>query len=109
MSDVRFYGTVLSQAQISSIYSSGAVVDAADLQMEWAFLTAPGVGLEELTWIEPTAVLQSATSVSGPWTPIPQAKSPYVILAPGASQQQYYQYQYTPHAGTNWVSNPYLM
>lgn len=109
LSDVRFYGTVLSSAQISSIYSTGAVADAADLQMELAFLNAPGVDLLGLTWIEPTAVLQTATSLSGPWTSIPQAKSPYVIVVPSSSPQQFYQYQFTPHSATNWVSNPYLM
>ena len=103
LDDVRYYNSILSASEISSIYSSGAVADAADLQFQFNFTAAPGEGIV-LSWLETTAVLQSATSLDGPWTDVTGASSPYTIVP--AVSQQFFRYRYTP---TTENSNPYLM
>jgi hypothetical protein len=105
LDDVRFYNTILSASQISSIYSSGALADATHLQMQFSFTAAPGEGIV-LTWLESTAVLQSAPAVNGPWTDLTGASSPYTIV-PTASQQ-FFRYRWT-HTPQMVNSNPYLM
>ncbi len=103
LSDVRYYSTNLTASQISTIYSSGAPVDTADLQMDLAFGAAPGNGFV-LKWAEGSAVLQSAPTLTGPWTDVTGAASPYTIVP--AASQQFFRYRHTPQ---NLVSNPYLM
>jgi hypothetical protein len=104
---IRYYSAVLNASQISSIYSSGnsdAEVDPADLQLEFDFTTAPGEGLI-LSWQQSAATLESAPTVTGPWTPVP-VSSPYTIV-PTASQQ-FFRYIYT-HTPQSLISNPWLM
>ncbi|HEV7925649.1 MAG TPA: LamG-like jellyroll fold domain-containing protein [Verrucomicrobiae bacterium] len=105
LDDVRYYSSVLSASEISSIYSSGALADTADLQFQFNFTAAPEEGVV-LSWLETTAVLQTAPSVDGPWTDVTGASSPYTIV-PVASQQ-YFRYRW-PHTPSTVNSNPYLM
>jgi hypothetical protein len=102
LNDVRYYSAILSASELGSIYSSGALADPADLQMEFEFAAPPGQGII-LSWLETSAVLQSAPTLNGPWVNV-NAVSPYTIV-PVASQQ-FFRYSYTPK--TN-ISNPYLM
>ena len=104
LADVRDYGTVLAANQIAAIYTTGALADTTDLQMQFDFTAAPGQGILMLNWMESTAVLQSAASLNGPWTDVPQASSPYAIVPAGP--EQYFRYRYLPQS---LVSNPYLM
>jgi hypothetical protein len=104
LADVRYYTTELSASQVATIYSSGALVDSGDLQMQLDFTAAPGAGIVLLNWKEGSAVLQSATSPKGPWTNVPQAVSPYAIVP--AAPELYFRYSYTPQS---LASNPYLM
>jgi hypothetical protein len=113
LDDVRYYNAILSSSQISSIFSSGNVnnagasaEDPSALQMQFNFTAAPGAGVV-LTWVDSTAVLQSAPTLTGPWADVVGATSPYTIV-PVASQQ-YFRYRYTAHPPHAWVSNPYLM
>jgi len=115
LDDVRYYSNILSSSVISSIYSSGntnnaaaLAEDPASLQLQFNFTTAPGSGLV-LSWMDKTAVLQSAPTIIGPWTPLTGVKSPYTVVP--AANQQFFRFQYTPTNTTpqTWVSNPYLM
>jgi len=103
LADVRYYSAVLTASQIAAIRTSGAVADTNDLQMWFNFTAAPGAGIV-VTWLETSAVLQTAASVSGPWTDVTGAASPYTIV-PSATQQ-FFRYRYVPQS---LVSNPYLM
>jgi hypothetical protein len=103
MDDVRYYGTVLTANQIKGIYTSDALEDTTDLQMQLNFTAAPGEGMS-MTWLETSAVLQSASSLTGPWTDVNGAVSPYIIVP--AATQQFFRYRYVPQS---LQSNPYLM
>jgi len=104
LADVRYYGTVLATNQMAAIRSTGALADTSDLQMQFDFAAAPGQGILMLNWKESSAVLQSAASLNGPWTDVPQASPPYAIVP--AAPEQYFRYRYVPQS---LVSNPYLM
>jgi hypothetical protein len=104
MDDVRFYNRALSASEIISA-QGGALVDTTALVMQLNFTTAPGTGTT-LTWQCPNSVLQSASSVLGPWTDVPGAASPYNISIPNTPT--YYRYR-TTHAPVVIITNPYLM
>ncbi len=109
LDDFRFYSAVLSPSEISAIYAAGnsvVLADPADLQLQFNFTTAPG-GALVFSWSDTTAVLQTASSVEGPWVPVTGVSSPYTVV-PSATQQ-YFRYSYTTHAPQAWISNPYLM
>ncbi len=103
LNDVRYYSTNLTASQISTIFTSGGVTDATDLQMEYSFTGAPASGYV-LTWLETSAVLQTAPSLSGPWTDVKGAASPYTIVP--TETQQFFRYRYVSQT---ILSNPYLM
>jgi hypothetical protein len=103
LDDFRYYSAILTPSQIATIHSSGALVNPNDLQLQLNFTAAPGEGIT-LTWLEPTAVLQSAASLSGPWTDLPTATSPYTVVP--VATQQFFRYRYVPQS---LISNPYLM
>jgi hypothetical protein len=103
LSDVRYYDTNVTASQIKTIYMTGSVVRTNRLQMELEFQSAPQNGYI-LNWLEPSAVLQSAPSLDGPWSDVNGAVAPYLIVPVDA--QQYFRYQYVPAA---LVSNPFLM
>jgi hypothetical protein len=103
LSDVRYYSTNLSSSQISAIYTSGALADTNNLQMELEFANPPQNGFI-LNWLESSAVLQSAPTLTGPWIDMPAVTPPSTIIPTDA--QQFFRYRYTPQS---IQSNPYLM
>jgi Concanavalin A-like lectin/glucanases superfamily len=104
MDDVRFYNRALSGSEVTSAYG-GALVDTNALVMQLNFTTAPGPGLA-LTWSAPGAVLQSADSVTGPYTDLPGAASPYNVSVQQTAKFYRYRTQHTPAVV---IANPYLM
>lgn len=107
LDDVRYYSAELSSSQIATIYSganNGPLVNTNALQLQFNFSSAPSGGLD-VNWMNSSAVLQSAPTVSGPWTDLPGVKSPYTLV-PGATQQ-YFRYRFVLQALL--ISNPYLM
>jgi len=109
LDDVRFYNAILSPSEISSIFAAGNSVVTADpaaLQLELNFTSAPG-GALVFSWSDPTVVLQTATSLEGPWVNVTGAASPYTVVPAG--NQQFFRYSYTGHAPQAWISNPFLM
>jgi hypothetical protein len=103
MDDVRFYNRVLTSTEITSAYS-GALVDTNALVMQLNFTAAPGSGIS-LTWQCPDAILQSASSVNGPYTDVPGAVSPYSVSVQSAATF----YRYRGHTPLVIIANPYLM
>ena len=101
--DVRFYSRQLTAGEIATIYSTGSLVDPANLQMRLNFDTAPGMGVA-LTWGLPNAILQSSSSVQGPYTDVTAAPSPYYVAS--KLGQRFYRYRFV---GSSVVSNPYQM
>jgi hypothetical protein len=105
LNDVRFYSSVLSASEIASIQSTGALADAASLQLQFEFAAPPGEGIV-VSWLNSTAVLQTAPDLTGPWTSVTNASSPYTIVP--AASQQFFRYTST-NAPQTRISNPYLM
>lgn len=104
LDDVRFYNRALTDSEVTSVFNTGAVVDANALVMRLNFDTAPIRGLN-LQWQAPDVILQSSDSAIGPYTDTPSVASPYPSTIKGASKF----YRYHGHTPTNIVSNPYLM
>ncbi len=108
LDDVRMYNRVLTQAEITSAFGS-ALVDTATLVLDLDFGAPPGSGVT-LKWLSPDAILQSADSVSGPYTDVPGAVSPRPIATPSSGQSSAAKfYRYRGHVPITIVSNPYLM
>ncbi|HWV99833.1 MAG TPA: LamG-like jellyroll fold domain-containing protein [Candidatus Acidoferrum sp.] len=103
MDDVRVYSRALTDPEIASA-SNGSVVDTTTLTLRLNFDTAPVPGVT-LHWKATDALLQGADVVTGPYTDISGATSPYSISAKGAKKF----FRYHGHTPTNVVSNPYLM
>jgi hypothetical protein len=103
LSDVRFYSRTLLPSEIASVYSSGALVDTGNLQMDLSFTTPPGAGFA-LSWQLGSAVLQSAPAATGPYTDVVGGSSPFNTTA--ATIQKYFRYRYVP---VTQISNPHLM
>ncbi len=105
MDDVRIYSRILTAAEIKSIHAGDALVDTNTLQLRLNFDAAPLPGFI-LSWQLSDAVLQSADAVTGPYTDLPSAVSPYSVSAQAATK--FYRYRRTtpPQAV---ISNPYLM
>ena len=103
MDDVRFYNRVLTSGEITAAYG-GAPVDNNALVMQLNFTTAPGMG-STLTWQCPDAVLQSAGSVTGPYSDLLGALSPYKV----GMQDKAKFFRYRGHTPVVIPSNPYLM
>jgi hypothetical protein len=104
LDDVRFYNRALAASDIASIFNTGALVDTAALVMRLNFDTAPVRGLN-LSWRVTDVILQSANSVTGPYTDIPANVSPYPTSFKNAAKF----FRYHGHSATNVVSNPYFM
>ena len=93
----------LTQAEIASVVSAAAVVDPSTLQVRFNFDAPPAPGLT-VSWQSAAAVLQSAAAVTGPYTDLPSAASPYYVeVQPGP---QFYRYR---HAPVLLNSNPFDM
>jgi len=103
LDDVRVYNRVLNGTEIASLHT-GAIVDTNALVMQLNFTTAPGKGVT-LQWQCGDAVLQSADSVTGPYTDVVGAASPFTVSV--LKSKKYYRYR--GHTPVTVVSNPYLM
>ena len=106
LDDVRIYNRQLTAAEVSTVFSSGALIDTSALQMQFTFTTAPVDGIT-LSWPTPGSVLQSAPVVNGTYTDVSAAVSPYYVVPKTA--QKYYRYRFTPVAPSTKVTNPFLM
>jgi Concanavalin A-like lectin/glucanases superfamily/Immunoglobulin domain len=103
MDDVRCYNRGLTGAEIASA-KGGALVDTNALIMQLNFDTAPVSGLT-LTWQCADTILQSADKITGPFSDVPGAVSPYTIGVQKAAKF----YRYRGHTPVVVNSNPYLM
>lgn len=104
LDDVRFYSRQLSAAEVASVYSTGALVDTATLQMRLNFDAPPGPGYT-LGWQLGNVILQSAPAVQGPYVDLPAAASPYNTAA-GAGAKFF---RYRGYVPKTTLSNPFLM
>ena len=101
LDDFRIYNRRLTDDEVVAIPTKNALVaDALVLRLNFEEI-APGISL---SWQAPTAIIQSADKVEGPYTNINAATSPY--LAPGLGGKMFYRYTHVP---TSIVSNPYDM
>lgn len=82
LDDVRIYSRMLTDSEVSQLYTSGAVIDPTTLQLRLDFGTAPASGLA-LFWNNGGG-LQSATTPGGPYTSVANTSSPYGFLQPAA-------------------------
>ena len=103
LDDVRVYNRILSDAEVASAFT-GAIVDASALVLRLNFDAAPATGVT-LRWLCPDAILESADTVTGPYTDLAPAVSGYNAITKGARKF----YRYHDHSATPLVSNPYLM
>ncbi len=103
LDDFRLYSRKLTGGEIASIHTSDAIVDSSALVLRLNFDAAPQNGLS-ISWLISGAVLQSADSVSGPYTDVVGATSPYGAAA--QAQKKFYRYR-NPTASV--VSNPFMM
>lgn len=104
LDDVRVYSRQLTAAEILSVRNTGALVDTAALRLRENYDTPKASGIT-LTWSEPNVILQSATSVTGPYTDITTAASPYDVPLSGTKKF----YRYRNYIPKTFVTNPYLM
>jgi len=104
LSDVRFYNRNLTAAEVASAYSTASLVDTNALKMRLNFSSTqlnPGL---QVNWQNTNTVLQSASAVTGPWTNLPAAVSPYnTEIQPVGT---FFRYVHTPDS---IQSNPYDM
>jgi hypothetical protein len=103
--DVRFYNRQLTAAEVLSVFNTSALIDTNALQMQLNFNTAPEPGVI-MNWQAKNSVLQSAPAVTGPYTDVSAATSPYPVLPSAA--KKFYRYRF-PNAPQSLVSNPFLM
>jgi len=104
LDEVRIYNRQLTGGEVTSVYNSAALVDTAALKLRLNFdsaTLAPGV---TVSWQNTNATLQSAGALTGPWTSLPAAISPY--RAEIQTGQIYFRYIHTP---VSIKTNPYDM
>jgi hypothetical protein len=71
--EVAIYNYALSANQIASHYAAATVIPKMTINRSGSNVI--------LSW--PYGTLQEATSITGPWTPVLSATSPYVVPATG--------------------------
>ena len=77
LDDIRFYNVQLTQPQIAQIVAGEtALVEPTKLVARYNFDTAPISGIQ-ITW--PMGILEQADNVTGPYTEVTGATTPYVI------------------------------
>ena len=85
MDDFRFYNRVLTDTEISSVYSSDALVDTTALKVQFNFDAAPGNGLG-VSWSPDVSVPQSAAEVTGLYLDQTSGRTPLLIAPTGGEQ-----------------------
>lgn len=80
MDDFRIYNRILSQSEIASVVSSGAVVDATALKLRYDFNTA-GIG-NSVTWPFGTLLSSPTLGPTATWTPVSGAVPPAYPFMP---------------------------
>jgi hypothetical protein len=103
LDDVRIYNRELADTEVASVASSDALVDTAALVERIGFDAKPVSGVT-ISWQATDAVLQSSSTVNGPYTDVADATSPYSIEA--GSGNMFYRYT---HTTVSILSNPYDM
>ena len=74
MDDFRIYNRVLSDTEISQVYTSGALVDPAALKVQYTFNSA--IYGQSLVWPYGTLISSPSVAPGATWTPVPGAVSP---------------------------------
>lgn len=103
IADFRFYTTNLTSDQIESVYTTNSLADTNNLAMRLNFAAPPSPGLV-MSWQVPDGILQSATSLTGPWTDVGVLEPKYAT--PPSKPALFYRYR--GHTPVTQVSNPYL-
>jgi hypothetical protein len=80
--DFRIYNRMLNGTEISSVYSSDALVDTTALKVRFNFDSAPGQALG-VTWTPSVAMPQSAGAVKGPYVDQPTGRTPLLVPTTG--------------------------
>jgi hypothetical protein len=86
MDDFRFYSRILSDSEVLSVYTSGALVDTTTLKARLNYDTAPTTGLS-IDWLCGT-LQQSPSLLPEAFANVTPASSPYSVV-PTASQSYY--------------------
>ena len=81
LDDVRVYNRRLDDQEIYEVYT-GALVDTNALMLRFNFDAVP----MQVGWSPPSATLQSATKVNGPFTDVQDASRPYLFYPVGESR-----------------------
>lgn len=81
LDDVRIYNRILTDAEVGQA-RNGAVVDANALVGRYDFGAAPSDGYS-VSWMPAYGSLQWSTSVTGGFTDLPGATSPYLVVPSG--------------------------
>ena len=103
LDDVRIYNRALADTEVASVASSDALVETGALVERLNFDAKPASGVS-ISWKSSDAVLQSSSTVNGPYTDVAGATSPYSIEA--GSGNMFYRYT---HTTVSILSNPYDM
>jgi hypothetical protein len=85
MDDFRMYSRTLTAAEVSSVYSTDALVDTTTLRVRFNFDGAPAQGLG-VSWSPGVAVPQSAGAVKGPYVDQTNGRTPLLVAPTGGSQ-----------------------
>jgi hypothetical protein len=106
LDDIRFYSRELNASEVTSVYSTGALIDPANLQMRLNFDTPPGAGYG-LTFYPPGVILQSAPNAAGPYLDVPGAVNPFNLVP--TVGDKFFRFRNYSHTPQTVISNPYLM
>jgi hypothetical protein len=81
--DIGIWRRTLSSFEVVGIYLAATLANSSFIDIAPIIAAGPGANQVTVTW--PAGVLQSATSVSGPYTDVPGATSPHVVTPSGAT------------------------
>jgi hypothetical protein len=83
LDEVEVFDRALAESEIQGLFDAGPCGKCKPCcYLEQLFITKATGNSIELTWVG-CGVLQSATKVTGPWTDVPGATSPYIVPASG--------------------------
>ena len=83
MDDFRIYNRVLTEPEVASVYSSGALVDTAALKVQFNFNNA-GIG-QTVSWPFGTLLSSPVLGPDAVWTPVSGAAPPYYPFLPAGA------------------------